>query len=516
VKVYIENNLINRIASFNLANLSNVTKLDLSYNKLDFIEINAFNGLKTLQELKLAGTGLVSLDQINFKSIPQLIDLDVSENENLKINNTVFTNLKKLTTLKLASINLTSMSALNQVNFKAVEIFDLSNNNLALHKDIIQMTSLIKLNLSYGNIYDIEVLGLNKMKMLTKLYLRQNSIRVIKKKAFYCNIKCRLEHLDLRDNLIESIEVDAFLCLGNLKFLYLSGNKLSNQTRLEVKDLNKIVEIYASNCNLAFMPEFNFKNELSYLYLDHNRITELVESQFYYLKQLTFLDLSYNFISSIRLDYGLSIMSGLSSVREIKFNNNRIETSHLPLLGFASLTNLRKLYLGSNRILYITKLTFQRLEKLEILDLSFNNILSIQAGSFQYLTNLKTLNLNFRDAYENSINSTLADKFIMHADNLTFVHLSSVSVIQDNLDSIINSMKPVLERRKVNQVKYFLSLNLIVQYTLEPQDYYQDCIFKVSLVKHRFFLNLKNDEEVKLFLEQCAQISLVNYKKKYE
>ena len=79
---------------------------------------------------------------------------------------------------------------------------------------------------------------------LKTVYLNKNSISILRQKDL--EPYSQLEHLDLSDNQISFIEVDAFIRLYNLKSLYLSGNAIDHLNfvipkSLEVLDVSKNV-----------------------------------------------------------------------------------------------------------------------------------------------------------------------------------------------------------------------------------------------------------------------------------
>ncbi|XP_033754359.1 toll-like receptor 4 [Pecten maximus] len=203
-----------------------------------------------------------------------------------------------------------------------------------------------------------------------------------------------------------------------------------------------------SHLNIEYLPHFhpnvtaihiqgnrirNFSGEgvpktVTYLDLSRNEMDTFIGFPFRDLKQLKYLDLSYNTLQYTNDIYSENIFLGLSDLRYLNLKHNNIDFFTLPnihfpvgisklnmletlrldgvdLLGFEEqflkLTKLRILDLsGTNGVCHLGILKFdffQNVSNIEILDISNCKIHKIDMGIFHALTNLHSLNISVNE-----------------------------------------------------------------------------------------------------------------------
>jgi hypothetical protein len=124
----------------------------------------------------------------------------------------------------------------------------------------------------------------------------------------------RLEYLDLADNRIEHLKVDAFLGLINLKRIDLHGNKLQYLHPDMFVGLPKLEDLFlADNLDLQIPTDSQFisSNSLTYLNISHCNVSSVSVETFANVSALEWLDLSYNDLSSVDINV-LKVLTNLS------------------------------------------------------------------------------------------------------------------------------------------------------------------------------------------------------------
>ena len=159
---------------------------------------------------------------------------------------------------------------------------------------------------------------------------------------------CQLQYLDLSNNNIGEIVVDAFAGLGNLQSLDLGGNNirvitkgafagLGNLQRLRVGSTGTTLEALEAAFGTLWGQR---KVKLRHLYLNRNGITMIKKGAFAGLENLRMLDLSGNQIEKI----AENAFAGLENLQRLSLSGNPIKI--IEGEPFASLENLQELYLS--------------------------------------------------------------------------------------------------------------------------------------------------------------------------
>lgn len=169
--------------------LANLTDLDLSWNLISTIEDDQFNSLRRLTSLKLNGNRLVRIEGNVFQGIGALKSLYLQDNQIEVIQSGAMEYLGELTTINLARNRLKFDEGLVnpydgwrqsplQYNLK-LESIDLSQNLIAdLYSDWSLMKSLTRLNLSNNQLTSLAITDVTRISPLRDftLDLRSNQI----------------------------------------------------------------------------------------------------------------------------------------------------------------------------------------------------------------------------------------------------------------------------------------------------------------------------------------------------
>ncbi len=196
---------------------------------------------------------------------------------------------------------------------------------------------------------------INSFKRLKILNMSFNRISIIKANQF--DQLNELTHLDLSYNHLFYFEKSfAFNGLGNLIFLNLSRNKL---TEIEENDLNN-------------MPNIQF------IYLDWNKLIRIRNQVFTQMKHLTQVSFSFNKIKTIDLD----AFNGLeTSLRNVSLRGNKL--NEINSIKQLCLLNISDLDLYFNQISVSLFLNFSI--NLGSLDLAKNSLNSLKAYKLRSL-----------------------------------------------------------------------------------------------------------------------------------
>ncbi|XP_031831775.1 uncharacterized protein LOC116426648 isoform X2 [Nomia melanderi] len=218
------------------------------------------------------------------------------------------------------------------------------------------------------------------------------------------------EILELKENNITSLELDALIHLTKLKELDLSTNKFGDNFTITLSENTQLQGLKINRNRLTQVPDLFFVKTLTHLALAHNLISDINGTALLSLQQLQSLDLSGNKISVSK--YGSFRAPNCLTHLNLNMNQLRmIENGSLD-----NLTSLEELRLNKNHLTQLKDL-FTNLKTLRILELNRNELQTIQGLSFKGLNSLKELRLK-----RNKID-TLEDGAFWPLKNLTMLQL---------------------------------------------------------------------------------------------
>ena len=388
--------------TFNHSQLSTVSYLSLSHNKLTEVTSAAFAGLEGLSSLNLCNNRIHTIADGAFSILQRLSDLRLDGNrlESLKyswmgnirtlrtlnlsssgLNNQALpalSGISELTELNLDSNNLTSLALLPMIT--SLNTLSVRNNSL-LHIDYSGSTSISLLDLGRNRLrVDTLAFGLKTFHNLTSLKLDENELGVIPSNAF-SPFASRLEELDLSGNGLNSTSLTTFSDLTSIRVLIVDNNQLQDMSYLAKTPMTKILRIFSVKRNrlnsTVFSVLSNFIN-LGELFLDNNDIESIPDRVFQSIHNIRVLSLGRNILQSISGD----AFSGLQQTcRYLDLSRNRL--SQIEKHTFSSLKNLKHLDLSENNLTSIDLPPIML--KLQVLQLGGNRLQMFPLGPRRFL-----------------------------------------------------------------------------------------------------------------------------------
>jgi Leucine-rich repeat (LRR) protein len=477
----------------NVTNMTGLREIFLNENEFTILETKSFNGLNSLAFLYVFKNKINFIESSFFEQFNSLKGLSITYNQlkSFEINSLSMETLL-ITNNLIDELNLKSF-----INCAKLKWIDISNNRIVkIQTNSFQtLQSLVYLNLSFNYLDGFNngtFMGLEKLEILD---LSFNRIKVLSASFFGNFLKSNSYlYLNLSSNQIKKIEISGLDPLRYLLDLNLEYNCLRNlsDSRLfsKIADLLTNVSFKSNAISLmeSIKPNLMFLKELTFLDLSFNFIESLGEKDFVNNLYLKSIDLSYNLIRSI---HPLTFSRIYSNFQIFKCSNNRLDMFNMSLI-------------------YTTKLYS--------LDLSFNN-LSIIDKDFLKLKNIKSLTLKNVTLMSQSKNISISDFF---NKELTFLDLSqnNVSSYLKGLNILVTIETLVLKQvnletmlqidfEKFSKLKYLdLSFNFLIRLDLvsfeslnnleyldvsfNQIEYIDDKIFKI--IDQIQFLNLENNK----------------------
>ena len=515
---YLSYSLSSSIEALNLNIMPNLLELDLSSN-----EVKNMTNLEKYENKKLKSLSLrniqVSFDSSLLTKFRVLESLDIEGCKQMKISqNNLLSRLIFLKKLCLNNLNMTLNFLRRQVdvtNLLNLEYLDISQNQIEIVSSFEKFKSknLEFINFSYNllNEFNTQNLfpSLNKIQVIDvsfnnvsklnsfhfmDLFFSGKSFKAINLNA---NNISEIDYFTLNYALLQSESVD--LSANRLNGFLVETNK--HQVPIKLKFLS------ISNNNLEFIPSHLIRNPGQLIYisnfikldLSRNRLRNISRSDFLDLVNLQYLLLYQNQL--VEIENGA--FQNLINLVELDLSMNKIEK--LDKFLFKNMHFLVNLNLSSNRLEYFDSELFANLKELIIFDISNNSIKSL--SFLNGLTKLNDLNFN--------LNPISTFNQLTGLDSIANVYMPSELLNNpENVNNLIISFKKQKEvkRRFVEKarssIQYFKAVNVIYLCQGNPlKRTHQDCSNILYLIKHGIFLNLKDDEDLEAFLNQCESFS---------
>ena len=365
--------------------LKYLKKLNLGWNKIQFIQPNFFNNLVSLEELYFNNNLLTNnINNINsypaFDSILNLKILDISNNQYQDY--IIFRNLPNLEILNISYNKLNNIAGLNLCD-KLYEINCSYNLFKEIPDDFISIKNLRSLNIKGNDLNNLPIL-ICLMDNLSELNIEGNPMKQ-NPNLKYANIQQIKQYF-----LAKLSETDINNIPENLKNNYL--RKINNNNNY---NSNKI-----GNSNIQInrnSPIFNFIKNNSELIITNSELIEIPIDEIHQNIPehfLTSINLSGNNIERGLENFG-NILYLLKSVKSINLAKNNIKYFPINIL---TLPLLEELNLSRNFLSYFPSENINQMntlnitQSLEILNLS-NNKLEELPFVINFFKNLKILDL---------------------------------------------------------------------------------------------------------------------------
>jgi Leucine-rich repeat (LRR) protein len=123
--LFLNNNFLSKIESYTFEELNMVRYIDLSFNRLQLVDLHTFTGLMNLRTFKLNNNLISSITDNSFSTLSQLIEIDLSHNRLSTINRGTFNGLNSIEKISLKSnqiisFDVDSLSSLS--NLKTIDV----------------------------------------------------------------------------------------------------------------------------------------------------------------------------------------------------------------------------------------------------------------------------------------------------------------------------------------------------------------------------------------------------------
>ena len=194
---------ITNCANVTSSHLSGITGgLSLFNTSLASFKENDFDGLTSLQTLRLDDNSLSSLHEDIFNGLSSLEDLFLSNNNLNSLGEDIFDGLTSLDNLYLDDNSLSSLGGDIFEGLSSLEWLYLNNNSLSsLHEDIFEgLTALQILSLSENSLSSLDEEIFDGVTALQWLFLNDNSLRSLPEGLLSSSRLPRLVVLQLLDN----------------------------------------------------------------------------------------------------------------------------------------------------------------------------------------------------------------------------------------------------------------------------------------------------------------------------
>lgn len=350
-------------------------------------------GLHNMATVKIVNSTIGSIGPKAFYGLHELYAVHLSNNKLKNLHPETFAFNRKLLLLTLAN---------NPLKFPAV----------GSDSYFLNATSVQELDVSYCNMKYITPSTFQNMPSLMYLNVAGNSLSDLDPNTFKDLLD--LEELDLTDNNISSLPDDIFSENTELATLHIQRNPIYTVYGLKISDC---LTLNAGQTSIKFVGPsmFNGMPFIANLNLSGNHIAKIHNQAFHTLKDLNYLDLSYNdldFISSILIKENIEL--------DIFKISNNPKLKHLPENGFECSAQQFNIYLfdasncGLEEIQDNSLSTFTALSQI---NLSGNKIRMISAKVFSRIPKLVEVNL------ANNLLTTLDSKVFEQNKELTKLYL---------------------------------------------------------------------------------------------
>ena len=319
-----------RLEILSLNHLSLLKSLDIEHCKLQNLSGTTLRGLHQLQNLTLRthnSDWALDLANDSLTSLSQLERLDLSYNYIDHIPPNIFCPLATLTTLNLSHNRISDFNSYDHINWSTgrycleeLQHLDLSNNAIP-QLSMAELASLEKLRSLYlkdNRISRIQNRSFSGLKNLEIIDLSSNLLEQIPTETFEGTTE--LKELSLRDNKLTNFFADILKLGSKLTKLDLSCNQISHINHF---DLDNLLYLNLSHNKLYWFDYHLLPKSLLKLDVQYNEI-EYIENALYLddILELRDLNISYNELKEI----SSSVIP--KKLKTIDLSHNQIRTVH--------------------------------------------------------------------------------------------------------------------------------------------------------------------------------------------
>ncbi|KAM8939438.1 toll-like receptor 3 [Pelodytes ibericus] len=417
--------------------------LNLQHNEFTKISEKDFVSCSHLNELHLNYNGITSINGNPFEKLENLSILDMSHN---KMTSTLLGNKQQLSNLKELLLFSNKITTLKKEAFEflgntSLQLLDLSSNPLKeitpnCFQSVRNLHTLKMTDMELGSILTERLCSELGSTGIQALLLINVQMSKIKNSTFSGLLYTNITTLDISKNRLTQIDSGSFVHLPRLQFLNLENNLVSHlnleafRGLSELKSLNLKKFLGSSKVSIIDDLAFQWLTKLEYLNLEGNRLSSITKNTFTgltSLKNLSMVQCTSNLQTITNETFSSLSMSPL-----LMLNLSKTGISKLEYGAFLFLGSLEVLDLGLNNIDQdLDGHEFKGLHNIEVIYISYNHRLTVTSNSFIFVPTLKKLNLRktqltFRDPNPSPFRVL---------QNLTLLDLSNnnIAVIQEDL-----------------------------------------------------------------------------------
>ncbi|XP_039759367.1 chaoptin-like [Pararge aegeria] len=422
-KLNLSSNRIKHIENKTLATLINLEQLDLSHNEIYVIHQTLFESNINLHKLSISHNNIENIERGAFRKT----NISYFNIQNNYISGSI--EYDTFLGISVESLDL-SNGRLKELGDKAFSHLGPNLRYLNLSTNLIEnitqsafqsLKMLYKLDLSHNNLINIDY-NTSDLVKLTEYHLECNKIEKVIPKMF--NNLTNLIKLDLSQNEINDIEFNSFVELVNLKEFNVSNNNFVKSLTSNIfRGLHKVETLDLSNTRLmhCLNGSFSSMDSLNYLNLSHSQLETIEYETFKETGSISIIDLSYNMLENFYIN-----TSNIEQLSELYLNHNKLK--NITRMTFKNLRLLKKLNLACNNIFYIDSSSLQSLSHLNYLDLSSNYNLAIKGDVFNnlFISQVILRNIRHQFSFENTMNSSISTLILTNCEiedmNSVFVY----------------------------------------------------------------------------------------------
>lgn len=332
----------------------NLTKIDLSHNRIRIIEAGDFIGLGNLRHLDLSSNILKEVPSAPFQLLTNLTYLSLARNNMSTLVPRLFMGLGRLEVLDLsenplsgANITGDNFQDIPKLKVLRMEKCQLSSISLDTWE---KLSNLEELHLQDNQLTILFSYHFRHLRQLKTLNLDGNFIHTIRDKAFS---GLYLRHLGLSRNNLKTLPSCAFCDVLSIQSLDLSGNHFTQFDSELLAPVSKTLIVLSAAQNTHLTDASISIARLLFpliavqiIKLPWCRINDsLPEETFVRLSRLETLDLSGNYISSVNARW----IKPLLHLESLDLSGNRLHSiDEEAVLALDGLTTLQSIRLGNN------------------------------------------------------------------------------------------------------------------------------------------------------------------------
>ncbi|XP_044267210.1 leucine-rich repeat-containing protein 15-like [Tribolium madens] len=318
--------------------------------------------------------------------IENVNDLQFIGNEIIEIRPGAFKNLKSVETIRITGSNITTIAGVFD-NLTLEQLSIGSNKISVIPSGVVKSSDLKELSFANNIIETVEENAFDHLPNLKTLDLSHNLLSDLPSGIFR-NLS-HITYISLDNNKFTTIKGEIFDNSSILN-LYLADNLLKTLSENFMKQMPNLIGIYLNRNHLTEIPAGIFNNQtVQHVDLSNNEISYIAPNAFDNMPNLTDLFLPRNKLQQ----YDSRWLHNCPKIYRLFLSNNLLE--QLPDQAFKNLNNKKEQWvkLDSNKIKKISAETFKGWKRVDTLELNSNEIKVWHEDYLADVEIIRTLNL---------------------------------------------------------------------------------------------------------------------------